>query len=489
MGNADTQAELQADTRVLAFCDPSIAPSEFIHLIGRITPAASCLTGPNGKILAANQNLLELTKPFLSKKEEEQDIFLEELFLAEDLLRLQVVQSFPDKPFSVRLRDHRPVLLHNTPVEMHGFPCRLLIFTEDIRRSNHDRKLSQNLKYERERLFESLRCTLRVYELHEKIRKIPALTRELLQVGKESMLYEEAGNILCDKGMDFETVTFLTVQDNSLVVDFSTQKELKNARFPLEENNRYAEVFRRGGTSIDIWPSGTFILPLRGREHYIGLMEIAISEEARTVFTENHKISVGIYDALLTIADIIALLVENNRLFQQTEQRSQSDSLTGLFNKQYVINETKKEIARADRFHTPLSVLFLDIDNLKTLNDELGHLQVDVILKEFGQILKNYLRKTDCAGRYGGDEFVVLLPGTDLESATRKGSELCHKIEKTIFPGVQANKNNQHITCSCGTAGYDHGMSVKQFLALADEALYKAKKAGKNRAVSAESKI
>lgn len=470
----------------IAWCDATIAQEDFIQLVGQLSPSAACLVNAKDKVLAANDRLLDMASPFLSKNDLQQksgqrEIYLEELFLAEDLMRIQLVTMRSSKALSVRLRDLRPVLLQCTPVQMQGIQYKLLVFYEDTQKQKLDKELSENLKNERERLFEALRCTLRVYELHEKIRKIPALTRELLQVGEERYLYEEACKILRMEGMDFQEVTFLTVGADELLVAFSTREELLNAHFPLDGNSRYAEVFHRGGTSIDLWPSGVFVLPLRGREEFIGLMEVSISDDAKKIFTENHKVSVGIYDALLTIADIIAILVENNRLYKKTKQRSQTDALTGLYNRTQLIRETDKEIARADRFHTPLTVLFIDVDNMKSMNDELGHLQVDVILRELGAIFRRHLRMTDFPCRYGGDEFVILLPGTDLKSAKTKAEEICTWVAQHNFPGVAQGDNKLHVTISCGAAAYDHGMVAKELLSKADEALYRAKKEGKNQ--------
>jgi diguanylate cyclase (GGDEF)-like protein len=409
---------------------------------------------------------------------------LEEVFLAEDLLRLQLASPSREKPFSLRLRDRRPILLFGNRISFKGLPCLVLLITENAEQLQFEKELRDHMKQDRERLFKAVRCTLRVYELHEKIRKIPTLTRELLQVGEEEVLYDEAGRILHEEGMDLGEVSFLIVKNGQLEVAYSNREDLQNASFPIDGDTKYAYLFRRGGSAIDPWAGGVFVLPLRGREDLIGLMEVSISEDARRVFSEDHKVSLGIYDALLTIADIIALLVENIRLYRKLKHRSQTDPLTGLYNREYLLSEIKREISRSNRFQRPLSLLFIDVDNLKGLNDELGHLQVDMLLGELGKILRVNSRTTDCICRYGGDEFVILLPETDLPDAQAKGNEVCERVSGYRFPHLANPELAMNLTISCGVATYKPEMSPESFLAGADKALYRAKALGKNQVAS-----
>ncbi len=468
------------EVTALPLRDPSISAEEFFQYVGQASPFAACLAGPRGDVLAANEHFAEVVRP-LRGEDEKKRLFLEDIFLAADLLRLQLANSAGEKPFGLHLRDHRPVVLFARQLAVHGLSCQILLFTEDADRLRFDRELREHLKEEKERVFQAVRCTLRVYELHEKIRKIPTLTRELLQVGEEKVLYEEAGRILHQEGMDLRDVTFLIVRERELVVTFTTKRELRDGRFPVDGDTKYAYLFRRGGSAIDPWSGGVFLLPLRGREDLIGLMEVSISEDARKVFSEDHKVSLSIYDSLLTIADIIALLVENIRLYRKLKHRSQTDPLTGLYNRDYLVKEVQKEITRSIRFGRSLSVLFIDIDNMKEMNDQFGHLQVDLYLGEIAKILREHTRKTDCISRYGGDEFVLLLPETDLASAVAKGQEICTCIEAHPFPSFGEAEDKPVVTISCGVATYKEGMPPQSLLASADKALYRAKERGKNQ--------
>ncbi len=464
----------------LAWCDPAITPHEFFELIGRASPAAACVVGARGEILGGNEAFADMLRSFTAPPGSH-PVYFEEIFLAEDILRLRLLEPTLDAAVSLRLRDLRPVQLFGAKAELHGSTARVMILLEDREKLELTQEASARLKTERERLFDALKCTLRVYELHEKIRRIPAMTRELLQVGDEHRLYEEAGRSLRQEGLDLEEVTFLNLHDGDLYVSFSTRPELANLSFSLDGNTKYATVFRRGGSAVDPWSGGGFILPLRGREDVIGLMEVTIAEEARKLFAENHRTSVGIHDMLLTVADIIALLVENIHLYGKLKLRSQTDPLTDLYNREYLLNEVKKEIARADRFERPVAALFIDVDNLKGMNDDLGHLQVDVFLRELATRFVALTRKTDCVCRYGGDEFVILFPGTDLKGARLKGQEILTAIADHEFPSLAAPAEHHRLTVSCGVAEYQTGLSAQEFLARADKALYKAKRSGKNQ--------
>lgn len=167
------------------------------------------------------------------------------------------------------------------------------------------------------------------------------------------------------------------------------------------------------------------------------------------------------------------LQVANCRL----KQLSITDNLTQLYNRYKVDEIMTYETNRFERFENPLAMLILDIDNFKSVNDEFGHLIGDEVLKHLSGILKNTIRVTDSVARWGGEEFIVVLPGTDLTNAGKIAEEIRNKVEtdKDFPSGV--------ITVSIGVSEYKSGLTVKGWIENADNALYIAKEEGRNKVV------
>ncbi len=160
------------------------------------------------------------------------------------------------------------------------------------------------------------------------------------------------------------------------------------------------------------------------------------------------------------------------------EQISRVDGLTGLYNHKFFHELLSAEIARADRYKYNFSLIMIDIDDFKEVNDNYGHQRGDTILKDIASIFKSLVRKTDSAVRYGGEEFAIILSQT----AKRHGQVFADRVVKSIATSkLKGNSHNKTITVSAGLAGYpDDANSQELLIQKADEALYQAKKMGKN---------
>ena len=158
------------------------------------------------------------------------------------------------------------------------------------------------------------------------------------------------------------------------------------------------------------------------------------------------------------------------------------DRLTGLFNRHYYDESFAQQIAQARRYNDNLSLLFLDIDNFKEINDNYGHGAGDEVLKKLSALLTGHKRDSDIAARYGGEEFLLLMTRTDLESAIIVGERLRKKIEQEP---VSYRGNKIYFTVSGGIASCPlHATTADELLRMADNALYQAKGAGKNKIFS-----
>jgi len=162
-------------------------------------------------------------------------------------------------------------------------------------------------------------------------------------------------------------------------------------------------------------------------------------------------------------------------------EASVRDPLTGLFNRRYLEETLKREIKRAEREAYSLGIIMIDIDHFKQVNDTHGHAAGDAFLKEFGKMLKDQIRQYDVVCRYGGEEFVLMMPGISLDFAIKRAESL---LDKTKALRILYNENVlESVTISLGVAVFpEHGSTGEEVLRSADEALYLAKKAGRNRA-------
>ena len=152
------------------------------------------------------------------------------------------------------------------------------------------------------------------------------------------------------------------------------------------------------------------------------------------------------------------------------------DSLTGIYNRRKIEDILMFEIERSKRYGKPLSVLFIDIDNFKEINDTYGHRKGDQVLRRVASLIREELRSTDFVGRFGGEEFLVVLPETGPEEAVKVAERIRRVIERADFGGVK-------VTVSVGVTGYAEGERCGEVLERVDRAMYRAKANGKNRVV------
>jgi len=153
--------------------------------------------------------------------------------------------------------------------------------------------------------------------------------------------------------------------------------------------------------------------------------------------------------------------------------------LSGLFNYRYLKVALEREIKRADRYSTQLSVVFLDLDNFKGVNDTYGHLVGSNLLKELGALLKKSVREVDVVIRYGGDEYTIILVETGAETAHCVGERIRRMIEKHSFLSLEGYQIQ--LTASLGLACYPEDTTgLEELLSMADKAMYAGKASGKN---------
>jgi diguanylate cyclase (GGDEF)-like protein len=211
--------------------------------------------------------------------------------------------------------------------------------------------------------------------------------------------------------------------------------------------------------------------PLISRGRTIGVLEI-INKQGGPFTRADLQL-------VLTLVEPCAIAIENAILFQRTEQLTITDDLTRLFNSRYLNLYLGREIKRCKRHGIPLSVIFLDLDGFKGINDRHGHAAGDAALRAVAGALASQLRETDRLGRYGGEEFAVVLPRTDAGEAQAVVERL-----RGAVAGLQLGRLGvtQRLTLSAGVAAaQESDAHFGDVLNRADRALYRAKESGRNR--------
>jgi diguanylate cyclase (GGDEF)-like protein len=173
----------------------------------------------------------------------------------------------------------------------------------------------------------------------------------------------------------------------------------------------------------------------------------------------------------------MATTLEKISLFEEIKSLSVSDGLTGLHNHLSIVSKLEQEVRRSERYGSLLSVIIFDIDNFKEVNDTFGHLAGDAVLVELARMVSTGVRSIDSVGRYGGEEFLIILPETDGKGAAAIGDRLRQKVAET---SISYNRKAIFVSISGGVASYREGRDAGKLIGLADANLYKAKSEGKN---------
>jgi diguanylate cyclase (GGDEF)-like protein len=234
---------------------------------------------------------------------------------------------------------------------------------------------------------------------------------------------------------------------------------------------------RRFDASTQFQTRSVLCAPLISRGRTIGVVQVINKEGVK--HTHTGKFTQDDLELLNTLVEPCAIAIENAILFQRTEQLTITDDLTRQFNSRYLNLYIGREIKRCKRHGIPLSIIFLDLDGFKSVNDAHGHLAGSRTLTEVGRILVEAVRESDILARYGGDEFVVVLPETPPSGALVIAERIRKAIESHVFlrdQGLEAR-----ISASFGIASYpDHALTPEGLIQKADQAMYRVKERDKN---------
>ncbi len=229
------------------------------------------------------------------------------------------------------------------------------------------------------------------------------------------------------------------------------------------------------GPLLGILPESRSVLclPLTYGETLLGVLNV--ESRRANAFAEQEVLT------LRTLADLLATALHNAFVFQKLQQQSITDGLTGIKTRRFFMESVQAEWKRASRAGRPFSVVMVDLDKFKEVNDTMGHLEGDLVLARVGRLLEQKCRQSNVVSRYGGDEFVILMPETGIEQAQILSERL------RLWIATDPMLNERRITGSFGVAAFPlHGSTVEDIVRVSDAGMYVSKHAGGNRVSTAE---
>ncbi|MGQ9901964.1 MAG: diguanylate cyclase [Fimbriimonadales bacterium] len=248
----------------------------------------------------------------------------------------------------------------------------------------------------------------------------------------------------------------------------------------VSEAHVQASLYAAGDGNTDLFAPATSVViaPLRGGVRVRGL--IALGR------TEQPPFNTLDLELLQTLAFQLTSVQERAMLLSDLERLAVTDGLTGLYNYRHFQERYREEVNLCRRYQHPLAVMLIDLDGFKQVNDTYGHLEGDYLLVQLADVLRHTLRNTELIARYGGDEFVVLMPSTNLQGGLAAANRLLQAVRETEFLDTLGTPRF-HITLSIGIAAYPNStQNPVELLEKADEALESAKRSGRNRVVAHE---
>jgi len=339
-------------------------------------------------------------------------------------------------------------------------------------------------------------------------REFPQLTRELHSEVDTRRIPAELGKLLVSAFQPWQAVVLMRrsnvtsdpTRERSLVVaavarpdaDVELGVELPFADGELGFAAETQRIMDRGdfeklstrgdldaGASTQLGTKFDLVAPMVFQGETLGVLAIA----RPYLCSESSKAVLGL------VAHIGAMAVHHSRVYGKMRVSAEVDGLTGLYNKTYVYEALTKKIQECDAKGSKLSILLLDIDNFKHYNDRNGHDAGDRLLCEFAQVFSNNTRRSCTLGRYGGEEFLLILPDLDASSAMKAAENVRRAIASHPFQHAEEQPLGV-LSFSGGVASYPQaGAGSRQLIRAADKALYEAKRSGRNRVVLAETQL
>ena len=275
-------------------------------------------------------------------------------------------------------------------------------------------------------------------------------------------------NLMCHNRPDIESSFSLSLSSSPIM-----EAAILSGKYILEQSFIDSKYNRKSGSKFfkeDYFAT----IPLKIEKEIVGVLNINDGEQV--------SFDVSNLDFVLKLSEFISMTVSNAILYEKTKILSVTDGLTGISNRPNMEQVLQSEFERSMRYGAPLSVVLLDVDHFKVVNDTYGHQKGDEILVAVASLLKTFCRANDIAARYGGEEFLMILPQSNAQGAFKIAERVREELMKLNFTG---NGSNFSVTTSCGVAELDRDdmKNADQLISAADHALYEAKNGGRNKTI------
>ena len=275
-------------------------------------------------------------------------------------------------------------------------------------------------------------------------------------------------NLMCHNHPEIESSFSISLSSSPIM-----EAAVLRGQYIREQDFSTSSYYR--GADNPLFKKGYFVsIPLMIEKEVVGVLNINDVDQ--------DSFNVGDLGFILNLSELIAMSISNAVLYEQTKKLAVTDGLTGISNRPNMEQSLLSEFGRSMRYNSPLSVVLLDVDHFKDVNDSYGHQKGDEILVTFASVLKKFCRANDTAARYGGEEFLMILPQSNAQGAFKIAERVREEIMKMSFVG---NDSKFSVTTSCGVAelNRDYMKNTDQLINVADNAMYEAKNSGRNKTI------